>query len=192
MEQLLKIDGMNARSVLSIIETASNKDIRPILTGVCFHRTANNELELVSTDSAILSRTTIQDATMSDDFNEIVISSDSLKVLKDYKKYPVVLTIFKDNDEYVMEVNGNKHFIKVINGDYPNTSGITVKSDDDDYTISLSQNVIEKLLKTIKASGSETVSITFNTKSNMKPFKAVIKKCYDLPIDIIATPVRES
>lgn len=188
MEQLFRIDSIDVRTILSLIETSDKSDRRPILTGLHFYRNEDNKLSVVSTDSAVLARTIIDNATLEDNFTEIVICAESLKILKDYKKYPLTMVVYRDNNECVMELNGEKHFVKIIDGVYPKTSGIKMNESDSNYTISLSKNVLEKLLKVVKASENECIELTFDTTKKYAPFGAKPKGC-GVKIEMIATPV---
>ena len=188
--ELFQINNINVRNILALIETTSSKGVRPVLNGVCFHRSSNNEMHIASTDTSIMCKVEINNVIMNEQFNELVISGDSLKFLKDYKRYRVNIIVYKCESMYIMRVNDTNHIVNVINYEYPNVSNIKFVNSDNDYTISLSQNVIEKLLKVMKSSNNEVVTITFNTSSKMKPFKCYMKNYDDMNIDIIAVPHR--
>lgn len=190
MTQLFQLNDINVRSILALIETTSSKDARPVLKGVCFHRSGNNDMSIVSTDTSIMCKVEINNVIMDEQFNELVISGDSLKFLKEYKRYPVNIIVYQNESLYIMQVKDTKHIINVFANEYPNVSNIKVADSDNDYTISLSRNVIEKLSKVMKSRDSQVITFTFNISSNRKPFKCKITDLGGISIDIIIAPCR--
>ena len=189
MKTLFNVDSVNTNSLLAVIEAVSKKHHMLALTGVYFKANKEaNTLEVVATNSTIMNKVVINNALFDESFNNLVIDSESLKqALNKYKNMNISLRIDKeDNDDYFLLIGSDKYLIKVIKNEYPNIDNIKVFNDENDCHITLSVDVLERLLKTLKTSKKDFVKFTFKNTLN-KPFKATIGD----DINIIACPCKE-
>lgn len=173
MTNLFTVDSVNTNSLLAVTEAVNKKNTHSILAGVCFR--ANKEryaLHVCATDCYVFTNVIYNDVSSFDlEFESIVIDSENLKqILSKYKNMNVPLTVAQENNDYFMFVGADKYLIKTLEGNYPNTENIKFCDSDDDCCISLTTDVLERLLKTLKTSKKDFIDFRFKSQkqSNFK------------------------